>query len=168
MKQIINTIAIIAIILLTGCTTATQLKSKPNTKAAIELTVNVSLKAFASKFSTLEEYGQNYFTLKGSVNGVNTDIHFYHGSYHGWTPKNLPTKGMIIACHSAHQPKQLHARMVLLTHHRVRLIPMSTHGSKVVFSVIAAPHTPAQYKQVRADELVYKDSLVPMGTITIQ
>lgn len=166
MKQLINTIAVVLFILTTGCTTVIKV-SAPK-QQGIVLKINTNAKAFSQAFANLEEHGQSYFSFKGEVNGQPTMIHFYHGSYRGWTPKGLPTTGKLVVCHSTYQPKHLHHRMVVLSQHKTRLVLVQAQAHSTTFMVVPKPVSAHEKKQLLQGEATHAESLVPMGTLTLK
>lgn len=167
MNKIINLIIIVVFAILTSGCAIKQVKTN-NINNKIILEVNTTNAKFLAAFKQLKHYGENFMTFKGKVNGMVTDIHFYHGTYKGIVPKGLPATGMIVVCHSAYQPAHLHSRMVRITYHKTRIVLLKDKGSSLVFEVVEHKLKPFQVKLIKQGEAEHTEAQQPMGTITLQ
>lgn len=152
--------------LLTGCF-ANVKTTQTNTKDLI-VTVKASEKQFHAAFTNLPHYAQGVMSFQGTVNGVSTTLHFFHGSYRGFTLKTVPAKGMFVVCHAKYQPKQIQDRAILVGEGRTRLTLLASTPSTLTFKVSEAKHLPFQRKLIEKEEADHAESLKDLGTITLK
>lgn len=152
----------------TGCFTKQIKQEKVNYNNNIIITVKATHAQFHNAFSNLPKHAEGFFSFQGSVNGVATTLHFFHGSYAGFTLKNAPTTGMFVVCHAKYQPKHIQARAVLVAEGRTRLVLLSSTNTTLTFKVVEAKHKPFQKRLIQEEEQQHKDSMKDMGTISLR
>lgn len=160
-------IALLSLLLLSGC--FSNVKTTQNTKTQNTIiVVKTTQEQFHRAFTNLPHYAQGIMSFEGSVNGNPTTLHFFHGSYRGFTLKTIPAKGMFVVCHAVYQPKQIQDRAVLVGEGRTRLTLISSTPNTLTFKVVEAKHLPFQRKLIEKEEADHAESLKDLGTITLK
>lgn len=149
-----------------GC--FSNVKTTTETNKDLIVTVKATQETFHKAFTNLPHYAQGVMSFEGTVNGTPTTLHFFHGSYRGFTLKTIPSKGMFVVCHAAYQPKQIQDRAVLVGEGRTRLELLSSTSDTLTFKVVEAKHLPFQRKLIEKEEADHAESLKDLGTITLK
>lgn len=165
MKNLIVTLFVSLFI--SGCFSNVKTTTPTPTKEII-VTVKATQETFHKAFTNLPHYAQGVMSFEGTVNGKATTIHFFHGSYRGFTLKNVPAKGMFVVCHAVYQPKEIQSRAVLVGEGRTRLELLSSTPNTLTFKVVEAKHLPFQRKLIEKEEADHAESLKDLGTITLK
>ncbi len=164
MKNLIVTLFVSLFV--SGC--FSNVKTTTETNKDLIVTVKTTQEKFHAAFTSLPHYAQGMMSFEGSVNGKATTLHFFHGSYRGFTLTNIPAKGMFVVCHAAYQPKEIQDRAVLVGEGRTRLELLSSTPNTLTFKVSEARHLPFQRKLIEKEEADHAESLKDIGTITLK